>query len=518
MALIRCPECNHEISDTAKFCPNCGYVMKQEEPVDPEPTQPEPVEEPEKVTAPKPKKERKPKPDKKSVIWGLAGLLFTCIGGLSDPPIIVYVASAIAIIIGIFNLVKHPRWKPLSVVVIILSLLSIGTYVFIGNKNSQWNAVEHLGLKFDVPGYYHLEDTTDGSIWYESDPAGVHLYYINGFSFQEGDEEWIIDKLSLVWGGLSKKYTTLDKTASGDTVYTTKYSGKLSGDDVNGEISILPYADKGTYVFVYLEYPCDKKYEENYHKTLQSITSSKETLPNVQIAMKEITVGDMHINVPEYFELDSDVSTDDYVRYGDSFSHIDISFRDCTGIDESVLKTSATELLSDSTSYSQFNNNETINIENVTSHDKDNDWYAFSTYTVSGAHIGKGNTIMYFNKMHQEMYVVELYGSYIASGFCNKFHDILQSIKFDQPSSSIKELADGFESFMNKYIDFMVSVKNKNSLSALSEYTQLLAEYSDWMTKINKVDTSQLSDTDAAYFMEVYARVMGKLASAGLSN
>ena len=97
-------------------------------------------------------------------------------------------------------------------------------------------------------------------------------------------------------------------------------------------------------------------------------------------------------------------------------------------------------------------------------------------------------------------------------------NDINSKETGSEVSSNIKELADGFESFMNKYIDFMVSVKNKNSLSALSEYTQLLAEYSDWMTKIDNVDTSQLSDTDAAYFMEVYARVMGKLASAGLSN
>lgn len=513
MASKYCPECGHEVSDTAKFCTNCGCALKTEESV-----QPEPVKESEKVKDSKPKKEKKPKPDKKSVIWGLVGLLFACIGGFSDPPIVVYIASAIAIIIGIFNLLKHPRWKPLSVVVIILSLYSIGFNVFVANKNSQWNTVEHLGLKFDVPGYYHLEDTTDGSIWYESDPAGVHLYYINGFSFQEGDDDWIIDKLNLAWGSLSKKNTTLDKTANGDTVYTTKYSGKISGEDVNGEISILPYTNKGTYIFVYLEYPCDKKYEENYHKTLQSITSSGETLPNTQIAMKEVTVSNMHINVPEYFELDSDVSRDDYVRYGDSFSHIDISFGDCSGIDESKMRTSAMETLSDSASYSQFNNNETINIENVTSHDKDDDWYAFSTYTVSGAHDGKGNTIMYFNNMHHEMYVIDLYGSYIASGYRNKFNDILQSIKFDQPSSNIKELADGFESFMNEYIDFMLAVKNKSSMSALSEYTQLLAEYADWMTKINNVDTTKLSETDAAYFLEVYARVMGKLASAGLSN
>ena len=28
MALINCPECKHEVSDTVKNCPNCGYVIK----------------------------------------------------------------------------------------------------------------------------------------------------------------------------------------------------------------------------------------------------------------------------------------------------------------------------------------------------------------------------------------------------------------------------------------------------------------------------------------------------------
>lgn len=28
MALIRCNECNRDISDTAKSCPHCGYVNK----------------------------------------------------------------------------------------------------------------------------------------------------------------------------------------------------------------------------------------------------------------------------------------------------------------------------------------------------------------------------------------------------------------------------------------------------------------------------------------------------------
>ncbi|MBQ6995592.1 MAG: zinc-ribbon domain-containing protein [Lachnospiraceae bacterium] len=29
MALVKCPECSHEISDTAKHCPNCGYRKKK---------------------------------------------------------------------------------------------------------------------------------------------------------------------------------------------------------------------------------------------------------------------------------------------------------------------------------------------------------------------------------------------------------------------------------------------------------------------------------------------------------
>jgi rubrerythrin len=29
MALIQCPECNHEMSDTARICPNCGYKAKK---------------------------------------------------------------------------------------------------------------------------------------------------------------------------------------------------------------------------------------------------------------------------------------------------------------------------------------------------------------------------------------------------------------------------------------------------------------------------------------------------------
>lgn len=31
MALIKCPECNHEVSDKAASCPNCGYILEKQE-------------------------------------------------------------------------------------------------------------------------------------------------------------------------------------------------------------------------------------------------------------------------------------------------------------------------------------------------------------------------------------------------------------------------------------------------------------------------------------------------------
>lgn len=33
MSLINCPECKKEISDKAKFCPNCGYLLSQQQPI-----------------------------------------------------------------------------------------------------------------------------------------------------------------------------------------------------------------------------------------------------------------------------------------------------------------------------------------------------------------------------------------------------------------------------------------------------------------------------------------------------
>jgi hypothetical protein len=33
MALIKCPECSNDVSDTALSCPKCGYGLKSQKPI-----------------------------------------------------------------------------------------------------------------------------------------------------------------------------------------------------------------------------------------------------------------------------------------------------------------------------------------------------------------------------------------------------------------------------------------------------------------------------------------------------
>ena len=41
--VIKCPECNHFVSDTSSTCPHCGYVLKKEAAEEPKASNPEPA-------------------------------------------------------------------------------------------------------------------------------------------------------------------------------------------------------------------------------------------------------------------------------------------------------------------------------------------------------------------------------------------------------------------------------------------------------------------------------------------
>lgn len=81
---------------------------------------------------------------------------------------------------------------------------------------------------------------------------------------------------------------------------------------------------------------------------------------------------------------------------------------------------------------------------------------------------------------------------------------------------SFKETMDSYEAFFDSYIDFMKKYKeNPSDLTMLSEYADYMSKYNDYMSKISAIDSDSLSAADLAYYTEVHARIMKKLAETG---
>ena len=73
---------------------------------------------------------------------------------------------------------------------------------------------------------------------------------------------------------------------------------------------------------------------------------------------------------------------------------------------------------------------------------------------------------------------------------------------------------DSYEKFFDQYVDFMKKYKDSNySADMLADYTKMMQQYSDTMTKMDSIDQSTLSSADDAYYLEVLGRVTQKLAS-----
>lgn len=77
-----------------------------------------------------------------------------------------------------------------------------------------------------------------------------------------------------------------------------------------------------------------------------------------------------------------------------------------------------------------------------------------------------------------------------------------------------KELMDKYEDFFDKYIDFMKKYNDAEeiTLDMINEYSKFLSEYADYMDKLSKAQPKDLSSADYKYYMEVYTRIMKKIA------
>lgn len=83
-----------------------------------------------------------------------------------------------------------------------------------------------------------------------------------------------------------------------------------------------------------------------------------------------------------------------------------------------------------------------------------------------------------------------------------------------EPNYDFKELMDKYEEFFDKYIDFMKKYNNTEeiTLDMINEYSKYLSEYADYMDKLSKAQPKDLNSADYKYYMEVYTRIMKKIA------
>lgn len=79
----------------------------------------------------------------------------------------------------------------------------------------------------------------------------------------------------------------------------------------------------------------------------------------------------------------------------------------------------------------------------------------------------------------------------------------------------LKEYLDSYEAFMNEYVDFMKKyyADPSNIVNLLSDYTEIMAKYDEFSSKIDSYDPDTMSTADAMYYLEVIGRVNQNLLS-----
>ena len=72
---------------------------------------------------------------------------------------------------------------------------------------------------------------------------------------------------------------------------------------------------------------------------------------------------------------------------------------------------------------------------------------------------------------------------------------------------------------MDEYIEFMETYnQNPTDAELMSQYMDVMTEYSEYAVKISNLKDDELTDDEMAYYIEVTNRVNQKLLNAGLSN
>ena len=90
----------------------------------------------------------------------------------------------------------------------------------------------------------------------------------------------------------------------------------------------------------------------------------------------------------------------------------------------------------------------------------------------------------------------------------------------ESDSSDFRAMIDEYEAFMNEYCDFMEEYNSDSSnvVSMAMDYANMLAQYGEWVEKMDAVDENALSAEDAQYYIDAQTRINKRMLEIGLSE
>lgn len=81
-------------------------------------------------------------------------------------------------------------------------------------------------------------------------------------------------------------------------------------------------------------------------------------------------------------------------------------------------------------------------------------------------------------------------------------------------SADFKATMDSYEEFFDEYVEFMQRYKeNPTDTELLMEMSDMMTKEADMLRKLEAMDQSTMTTAEAAYYLEVTARINQKLAS-----
>ena len=81
----------------------------------------------------------------------------------------------------------------------------------------------------------------------------------------------------------------------------------------------------------------------------------------------------------------------------------------------------------------------------------------------------------------------------------------------------LKAFLDEYEAFMNDYIDFMIKYQDSDDITGMiSAYAEIMKDYVYYAEAVEKYEPDEMSAADAAYYIDVTARISKKLVSVSL--